>query len=172
MERFRLQRRRRRPSPLRFAPLIALAGFSLAGCSGTRFGDQLAGSFSTPPRAPAQPSGSGSAARPVSPASAARPVAPTRPAVPPAESAATPASTSRPSRAAPVSPPPPAAPPAPYRVTIRLPAADPSAPAERVTQVLRAAGVPFEVEMIERVSGSTGSGGSTALPRTPAPPPR
>jgi hypothetical protein len=41
-----------------------------------------------------------------------------------------------------------------------------------VTQVLRAAGVPFEVETIERVSGSTGSGPATTLPRTPAPPPR
>ncbi|MEB3184489.1 MAG: hypothetical protein VKM97_01250, partial [Cyanobacteriota bacterium] len=66
--------------------------------------------------------------------------------------------------------------PAPYRVTIKLPAADPSAPAEVVTQALRAAGVRFEVEMIERVPGAA------AAPRpaapaptpsaTPAPPPR
>ena len=166
MERFRLQRRR--PSPLRSVPLIALACFSLAGCSGTRFGDQLAGSFSTPPAAPAKPGGGSPAVRPASPAS---PAASTRPATPPAESAATPASTIRPPATAPVSPSS-AAPPAPYRVTIRLPAADPSAPAERVTQVLRAAGVPFEVETIERVSGSTGSGPATTLPRTPAPPPR
>ena len=43
------------------------------------------------------------------------------------------------------------APPAPYRVTIKLPAADPSAPAEVLTQALRAAGLAFEVETIERV---------------------
>jgi hypothetical protein len=35
----------------------------------------------------------------------------------------------------------PAVRPAPYRVTIRLPLADPSAPAEVVTKALRAAGV-------------------------------
>jgi hypothetical protein len=62
----------------------------------------------------------------------------------------------------------PAAAPAPYRVTIRLPAADPAAPAERVTEVLRAAGVPFEVETIERIGATAGA----AAPRsTPAPPP-
>jgi hypothetical protein len=68
-------------------------------------------------------------------------------------------------------------PPAPYRVTIRLPAADPSAPAEQVTEVLRAAGVPFEVETIERIGSSAGSAtgsatGSVAPLRTPAPAPR
>ena len=47
------------------------------------------------------------------------------------------------------------APPAPYRVTIKLPAADPSAPAEVLTQALRAAGLAFEVETIERVSNGT-----------------
>lgn len=41
--------------------------------------------------------------------------------------------------------------PAPYRVTILLPQADAAAPAEVVTQALRAAGVPFEVETIERL---------------------
>ncbi len=41
--------------------------------------------------------------------------------------------------------------PAPYRVTIKLPAADPSSPAEAVTEALRPAGVAFEVETIERV---------------------
>ena len=47
------------------------------------------------------------------------------------------------------------APPAPYRVTIKLPAADPSAPAEVLTQALRAAGLAFEVETIERVPNGT-----------------
>ncbi|WP_296421320.1 hypothetical protein, partial [Vulcanococcus sp. CPBay_Sum15L08_68] len=60
----------------------------------------------------------------------------------------------------------PSAPPAPYRVTIKLPAADPSAPAEVLTQALRAAGLAFEVETIERVPNGT------TPTRTAAPEPR
>lgn len=60
----------------------------------------------------------------------------------------------------------PAANPLPYRVTIRLPEADPSAPAEAVTKALRATGVIFEVETIERIS----SPGSASLAK-PAPSP-
>ena len=41
--------------------------------------------------------------------------------------------------------------PQPYRITLRLSAADPSAPAEAVTRSLRDAGIDFEVETIERV---------------------
>ncbi len=61
---------------------------------------------------------------------------------------------------------------APYRVTLKLPGADPSAPAEVVTRALRAAGVSFEVETIERIgAGSDGANSSrpTALRSTPAP---
>jgi hypothetical protein len=65
---------------------------------------------------------------------------------------------------------------APYRVTIRLPRADPSAPAEVVTEALRSAGVPFEVETIERVGVVTPAApapASTTAPQVrPAPPPR
>ncbi|MFM7653588.1 MAG: hypothetical protein ACKO5M_11840, partial [Vulcanococcus sp.] len=66
----------------------------------------------------------------------------------------------------------PAAPltPAPYRVTIKLPAADPSSPAEAVTDALRAAGVAFEVETIERVPA--GAEPPVAPLRSPAPAPR
>ena len=39
----------------------------------------------------------------------------------------------------------------PYRITIRLSAADPSAPAEVVTQALRSSAVDFMVERVERV---------------------
>ena len=60
----------------------------------------------------------------------------------------------------------PAANPLPYRVTIRLPEADPSAPAEAVTRALRATGVAFEVETIERII----TPGSAPL-ATPAPSP-
>jgi len=65
--------------------------------------------------------------------------------------------------AIPKGPPPQAA--APYRVTLKLPGADPSAPAEVVTRALRAAGVSFEVETIERI-GAGGDGGSTSRPAT------
>ncbi len=40
--------------------------------------------------------------------------------------------------------------PQPYRIIIRLSEANPSAPAESVTRVLREAGIIFEVEKIER----------------------
>jgi len=66
--------------------------------------------------------------------------------------------------------------PAPYRVTIRLPQADPSAPAEVVTEALRAAGVPFEVETIERMGAATAPAVSPVVSSgsqvRPAPPPR
>ncbi len=41
--------------------------------------------------------------------------------------------------------------PQPYRITIKLSAANPSAPAETVTKALRAAGIRFSVERIEQV---------------------
>ena len=46
--------------------------------------------------------------------------------------------------------------PQPYRITIRLSAADPSAPAEVVTRSLRDAGIGFEVETIERIQPPNG----------------
>ena len=42
----------------------------------------------------------------------------------------------------------------PYRIMIRLSAADPAAPAEGVTEALRRAGIGFEVETIEKVPAS------------------
>lgn len=127
----------------------------LSGCSGTPFGDQLARSFSDPP-----------AASPSRPA----PAAESGPAKPKVEQKVEPKPAAKSAPAA--KPIPVAAPskPAPYRVTIKLPAADPSAPAEVVTQALRAAGLSFEVESIERVSNGAEA---PALPtRTPAPAPR
>ena len=131
-----------------------LCALALAGCSGTSFGDQLARSFSAPPAQPAQPvspAPNPATATPASPAAASPKKAEPKPveAKPPAVN---------PSK------------PAPYRITIQLPSADPAAPAEAVTQALRAAGVSFEVEMIERV-------GAAAIPAaaptvTPAPAPR
>jgi len=45
--------------------------------------------------------------------------------------------------------------PQPYRITIKLSAANPSAPAETVTKALRTAGVAFEVEMIELINNQS-----------------
>jgi hypothetical protein len=150
----------------------------LGGCSGTPFGDQLSRSFSNP-GAPA----SGTAAR-----LAANPAAPTTPGatasggaapatgtpgqpatraanpIPAQDTKATPKQGAKTATATTLQP-------APYRVTIKLPSADPSAPAEVVTQALRAAGVSFEVEMIERVRGN-GAAAPAAPVVTPAPAPR
>jgi hypothetical protein len=63
--------------------------------------------------------------------------------------------------------------PVPYRVTIKLPTADPSAPAEAVTEALRAAGIRFEVETIERIRNGVAPAPAAAAPQaTPAPAPR
>lgn len=170
---------------MRRPPLPLVAGGALllllAGCSGTPFGDQLARSFpGTPPPPAAPPPAAGGGA----------PRAGTLPADRATPGASDPADPSQPSQAKPSDRPAPAAKPrppltganndtlrpAPYRVTLKLPAADPSAPAEVVTEALRAAGVRFEVEMIERVRGGGGesSGAGTPAPVTviPAPAPR
>ena len=91
--------------------LLLAAGVS--GCSGTPFGDQLSRSFSQPPATPAAPT--------------AKPAVAT-PAAKPATQAQTPKSEPTKPVAKPAPPAPPLT-PAPYRVTIKLPAADPSSPA-------------------------------------------
>ncbi|MBW0166309.1 MAG: hypothetical protein KXJ49_02275 [Vulcanococcus sp.] len=140
---------------LRRPLVVLLLAAGVSGCSGTPFGDQLSRSFSQPPATPAAP--------------AAKPAAAT-PAAKPAAQAETPKSEPAKPLAKPVPPAPPLT-PAPYRVTIKLPAADPSSPAEAVTDALRQAGVAFEVETIERVPAA---GADTAAPlrTTPAPPAR
>ena len=65
-------------------------------------------------------------------------------------------SASSPLSQSPSNPPKPKSPPSnqpqePYRITIRLSGADPAAPAEAVTRVLRNADVRFAVERIERI---------------------
>ena len=157
-----------RPSLL----MLPLALLGLAGCSGTRFGDQLSRSFSQPPAEPQAASRPGSstttagASPPGLSGKLAAPAAGTTPGKPPAAAAdAQPPTPPRKPLA-------PAAPltPAPYRVTLKLPAADPSSPAEAVTDALRAAGVAFEVETIERVPA--GAEAPVAPVRSPAPAPR
>jgi hypothetical protein len=141
--------------PLRSGLALAACAMALAGCSGTRFGDQLSRSFSAPPAQPVAPSpaapdpGVPNGAAPKTPGAQAT-----------AKPGASPIARPLPQVASPTRP-------APYRITIQLPAADPAAPAEAVTEALRAAGVSFEVEMIERIGASTPTPAPTA-PRAPA----
>ena len=144
--------------------MLPLALLGLTGCSGTRFGDQLARSFSQPPaQAPTRPAAAPSAASQTASRAASGTInaAPKTPAAAPA---ADPPVVARRAVA-------PAAPltPAPYRVTIKLPAADPSSPAEAVTDALRAAGVAFEVETIERVPAGATSPAAPVRSLAPAP---
>lgn len=140
-----------------------LCALALSGCSGTRFGDQLARSFSAPPAQSAQP---------VSPAPNPATATPASKAASPPTAAPTAASPKK-AEPKPVAAKPAAvnpSKPAPYRITIQLPSADPAAPAEAVTQALRAAGVSFEVEMIERVGAAATPAPAPTV--TPAPAPR
>ncbi len=178
---------------LGWLPLLAV----LSACAGSPWGERLAGSFPPAAETPAQPeapkpadnaSASDPSPRPTSTPNpslpATQPTAPpnatAKPAATPAASATAttkPAAAAKPNGTKPATPPagsgkpagtPAAAPsPVPYRISLRLPRADPSAPAEAVTQALRAAGIAFEVETIERVP----AGASTPTVR-PAPPPR
>jgi hypothetical protein len=172
--------------------LAALLLASLASCSGTPLGDRLSGSFGAPVTPAAAP---GSANDTRSDAGAGKTAAP-----PPSPSPTSPAGTAgasgsaKPGAAAATKPTKPAKPvaslqgagsaprspasSAAYRITIKLPGADPSAPAELVTEALRAAGVSFEVETIERMPSEGGratapAGANAAAPASsPAPAPR
>lgn len=147
----------------------ALTGVLLGGCSGTPLGEQLSRSFSAP--TPAAAEGEPAAG----PDATTTPAAPGAPTAAPA-GATPPAGTQAPSATQPQGKPgeaPPRAPvlsPAPYRITLKLAGADPAAPAEALTEALRAAGVPFEVEMIERMP-SSGGAAAPAPTTTPAPEP-
>ena len=175
--------------------LVGLAGvLLLGGCSGTPFGEQLSRSFSTPPAA--APLAEQSAAsttnttaqnttdqsnrdqsnrdqsnNPDQASKADRTQNPDQGNNPDPSKLAKSSGTKAKAPAAKVLPAPVTLAPAPYRVTIKLPAADPSAPAEAVTKALRSAGLSFEVETIERVRPG-GQGQSLNPNVTPAPQPR
>ena len=127
--------------------LVGLLPLLLVGCSSTPLGQQLGASFDAPPPAEPKPAAKlEPAIKPVPPQQpkAEEPQADPEPAAeatpaPEPESKAEPEQTAEPRD------------PQPYRVILRLPSADPSAPAEAVTKALRAAGLPFEVETIERL---------------------
>ena len=125
----------------------------LQACAGTPLAERLERSFATPDE-PVQPPATSTLPSqpektPVSteapraePMAESEPVARTEPA--PSPKAELPEQV----QAAPARP---RQPLAPYRITIRLAGADPSAPAEAVTQALRTSAVDFMVERIERV---------------------
>ena len=151
--------------PLRSSSMALLV--LLAGCSSTPLGQQLGESFGaqTPASAkaqsepPAEPAPQDDRSQ-VSTVAAAEPEAAAEPA-PAQPSDLAPAADSIPKPAVEVPEKRSSAPalvqprdPLPYRVVLKLPAADPSAPAEAVTNARRAAGLPFEVETIERVQES------------------
>ena len=176
--------------PLALPLLTGGLALLLGGCSGTPFGERLAGSFSSPPTtAPSTapttaPTGAITGGQgPAATAPGAAPGAPTAVqsgAGPGANGAAKPAAKTAAGPAAPLPPSvsPAQAPgakqapaaatnlqPVPYRITLKLPQADPAAPAESVTQALRAAGLRFEVEMIERVQPTSSSPVAAPAPR-------
>ena len=133
--------------------LVGLLPLLLVGCSSTPLGQQLGASFDAPPPAEPKPAAKLEPAIkpvPLQQPKAEEPKADPEPA-PPAEPAAD--ATAEPEPEPKAEPEQAAEPrdPQPYRVILRLPSADPSAPAEAVTKALRAAGLPFEVETIERL---------------------
>lgn len=133
----------------------------LQACSTTPFGRQLAESFDPPPAPPAatanaqpqQETVEDTAAATAKPDGTAKQDGSAKP-----DGTAKPAKTQEPAQ-------PSTAKPQPYRITIRLSGADPAAPAELVTRSLREAGIPFEVETIERISPA----GGAASGETPSP---
>jgi len=147
---------------LRRASLLALP-LLLSGCSGTPFGETLSRSFSgvaTPATTTVSPAPAALPA-PAAPATAA-PVPKIGAAPPPSAAPAT-APATAPAATRPANP-------APYRVTILLPQADPAAPAEVLTRALRTAGVPFEVETIQRTAPGETPRAAPAPASAPAPP--
>lgn len=127
--------------------LVGLLPLLLVGCSSTPLGQQLGASFDASPQAEPKPAAKlEPAIKPVPPQQpkAEEPKADPEPA---AEATPAPEPEPKPEPEQTAEP----RDPQPYRVILRLPSADPSAPAEAVTKALRAAGLPFEVETIERL---------------------
>ena len=123
----------------------------IQACAGTPLAERLERSFTTPDEPVQPPATSPRPSQPVTTpisteAPRAEPMAEPEP-EPESEPSAK-AETSAQVQAAPARP---RQPLAPYRITIRLAGADPSAPAEAVTQALRTSAVEFMVERIERV---------------------
>ena len=127
--------------------LVGLLPLLLVGCSSTPLGQRLGASFDAPP--PAEPKPAAKLEPAIKPVPPQQPKEEEPQADPEPAAEATPAPEPEP-KAEPEQTAEPRD-PQPYRVILRLPSADPSAPAEAVTKALRAAGLPFEVETIERL---------------------
>ena len=128
----------------------------LQGCAGSPVARQLEGSFNAPP-ADQQPDQQAeqppASAVQASDATQAEAVEVARePELEPSVTAAGTDNTTLQESEPEISP---AQPSRPYRITIRLAAADPAAPAEVVTRALRKAQVSFSVERIERIEGES-----------------
>ena len=181
----------RNPS-VRIGFVVWLLGFWCASCSGTPFGEQLAERLSEPDDPVEESTVPNSAAVEISTeeqlatepeSESSDPVEETSP----LNSAANTTATDDPPASFPsTSEQPPNAPqealpsslpttiqsrsplnPTPYRLLLRLPEADPAAPAEAVTQALRAAGILFEVETIERLPREPPPAATTPLASPP-----
>ena len=133
-----------------------LLGAALAGCSNTPVGRQLGESFGAAAPVAAEPAPSVVTAP--EPESKAEPDPKPEP-EPVQISQATPQAQQEEAKPAAQVAAWPQLEPLPYRLVLKLPAVDPSAPAEAVTQALRAAGLPFEVETIERIKEPPANGG-------------
>ena len=128
----------------------------LQGCAGTPLAERLETSFGaqdaallTPPDAVVEKQAARSVqANPTDSDSAIKDSVSPAAEQPDAETSA---SNPIPSNPTPSDPPSSNQPQEPYRITIRLSGADPAAPAEAVTRVLRDADVSFAVERIERI---------------------
>jgi len=129
--------------------LIALL-VGLGGCTGTPLGNRLGESFGPLPTSPAAtptPTPPTSTAPATTKPATTKPASTTNPTTTPTPKAPTPPPATTIPTAAPAR----AVATVPYRVVLRLPRTDPAAPAEALTQALRAADLPFEVETIERL---------------------
>ena len=146
-----------------------LLGAALAGCSNTPVGRQLGESFGAAAPVAAEPApkaATEAAAAETAPAvvTAPEPESKSEPDPKPEPepvqiSQATPQAQQEEAKPAAQAAARPQLEPLPYRLVLKLPAVDPSAPAEAVTQALRAAGLPFEVETIERIKEPPANGG-------------
>ena len=133
-----------------------LLGAALAGCSNTPVGRQLGESFGAAAPVAAEPAPAVVTAP--EPESKSQPAPKPEP-EPVQISQATPQAQQEEAKPAAQAAARPQLEPLPYRLVLKLPAVDPSAPAEAVTQALRAAGLPFEVETIERIKEPPANGG-------------
>ena len=156
--------------PARLGLVVWVLGLWCAGCSGTPFGEQLTERLSEPDDPVEETTAPDLAAADIStgeqltepPSESADPVEEASPLNPAATTAPgeSPDPSPSPGEPLPLNP-------TPYRLLLRLPAADPAAPAEAVTRALRAAGILFEVETIERLPREV----PPAAPNPVAPPP-